>query len=78
MQRPKVNMEQAGLDDRAPRSDERVAADRETTRMGKLAERYPELGAFTPDATLTEIKSKYRLESLDEVRKLGQRRLGWR
>jgi hypothetical protein len=71
-------MKQTGLDDHAPSNDERIEADGGTTRMGKLAERYPELGAFTPDATLTEIKSKYRLGSLDEVRKLGQRRLGWR
>jgi len=42
--------------------------------MRVLAETYPELGAFTPDATLTEIKTRYGLNRFEEVRELGRRR----
>jgi len=43
-------------------------------RMGVLAEIYPELATFTPDATLTEIKTRYGLDSFEQVRELGRRR----
>ena len=44
-------------------------------RMRTLAETYPELRAFTPDATLNEIKLRFGLASLEEVRELARRRL---
>ena len=43
--------------------------------MRVLAQRYPELAAFTPDATLLEIKARFGVGSLEEVRELGRRRL---
>ncbi len=42
--------------------------------MGTLAGEYPDLGSFTADATLLEIKTIYGLASLEEVRRLGRRR----
>jgi hypothetical protein len=45
-----------------------------TTRMRVLAESYPELAAFTPDATLTEIKIRYGLNSFDQVLEFGRRK----
>ena len=44
------------------------------SRMRELAERYPELASFTPDATLYEIKAMHGLNSLEEVLELGRRR----
>jgi hypothetical protein len=48
------------------------------TRIGVLAERYPELAAFTADATLLEIKTIHGLSTLEEVRALARRRAGQR
>jgi hypothetical protein len=42
--------------------------------MHVLARAHPELRTFTPDATLTEIKSRYGLGSFGDVRTLGRRR----
>jgi hypothetical protein len=42
--------------------------------MRVLAESYPELATFTPDATLMEIKVRYGLGSFHEVREMGRRR----
>ena len=40
-----------------------------------FAATYPELRAFTPDATLYEIKSRFGLNSREDVRELTKRRL---
>jgi hypothetical protein len=34
------------------------------SKMGNLANEYPELKAFTPDATLSGIKNRYGVQSL--------------
>jgi hypothetical protein len=65
---------QTRLDNRALNNDGHIRATSGTTRMRILAETYPELGAFTPDATLTEIKTRYGLDSFEQVRELGRRR----
>ena len=44
------------------------------TRTHVLARVHPELRTFTPDATLTEIKSRCGLGSFEDVRTLGRRR----
>ena len=49
-----------------------------STMMHVLARAHPELAAFTPDATLTEIKVKYGLSSFEDVLALGRRRLAER
>jgi len=41
--------------------------------MGHLAEKYPELKVFDPNATLTGIRNRYGVESIDEVRDLARR-----
>jgi hypothetical protein len=67
-------MTQTRVDDRAPESEGRIGAKSGATRIRVLAEAYPELRTFTPDATLTEIKIRYGLNSFEEVRELGRRR----
>ena len=42
--------------------------------MRDLARTYPELATFTPDATLLEIKTRYGLNSLQDVREAGRRK----
>lgn len=69
---------QTGLENRTHDNDGHIRATSGTTRMRTLAETYPELGAFTPDATLTEIKIRYGLDSFAEVLELGRRRSGRR
>jgi hypothetical protein len=60
---------------RAYEREGRPPAHNGANRMWALAESYPELRVFTPDATLTEIKTRHGLDTLDQVRELGQRRL---
>jgi len=65
---------QTGQDHRVGDGDIRVAGATGATRMRVLAGAYPELEAFTPDATLVEIKNRYGLNTLEQVRELGRRR----
>ncbi|MGO8905533.1 MAG: hypothetical protein ACLQMH_07920 [Solirubrobacteraceae bacterium] len=67
-------MTRTGLEHSGADGDGRIPVTSGTTRMRVLAETYPELGVFTPDATLTEIKTRYGLNSFEEVRELGRRR----
>jgi hypothetical protein len=43
--------------------------------MRTLTETYPELRVFTPDATLTGVKRRHGLESLEQVRQLAAQKL---
>jgi hypothetical protein len=67
-------MADQGLDGRARDEDGRTRAKSGASKMGNLAKKYPELGEFTPGATLTGIKNRYRLDSLKEVRELGKQK----
>jgi hypothetical protein len=67
-------MTQTGLEHRVRGIDGTIRANGGTTRMRVLAETYPELAAFTPDATLTEIKIRYGLNSFDQVLEFGRRK----
>jgi hypothetical protein len=67
-------MTRTGSEHRVHGTDGATRANGGTTRMRVLAETYPELAAFTPDATLTEIKTKYGLNTFDQVLELGRRR----
>jgi hypothetical protein len=71
-------MIQTRVEPRAAETDSPVRAQSGATMMRTLAQTYPELGAFTPDATLTEIKTRYGLNSFEDVRELGRRRSGLR
>jgi hypothetical protein len=67
-------MADEGLDGRARDEDGRIRAKSGAAKMGHLAKTYPELDVFTPDATLTGIKTKYGLDSLEEVRQLARQK----
>jgi hypothetical protein len=66
-------MTRTGSEHRVHGIDRATRANGGTTRMRVLAESYPELAAFTPDATLTEIKIRYGLNTFDEVLEFGRR-----
>jgi len=68
-------IERRGLDDRAEDNNGRIREKNGAAKMGNLAKEYSELKVFTPSATLTGVKHRYGLESLDQVRKLGRRRV---
>jgi hypothetical protein len=64
-----------GLDGRSQDDDGRIRAKSGATKMKTLAEEYPECRAFTPEATLGGIRTRYGVTSVDEVRALGARKL---
>jgi hypothetical protein len=61
-----------GLDGRAEDENGRIREKNGASKMANLAREYPELKVFTPSATLTGVKNRYGLQSLDQVRKLGR------
>lgn len=67
--------EKRGLDGRARDDDGRIREKNGATKMRTLAEEYPECRAFTPDATLSGIRTRYGITSIDEVRALGAQKL---
>ena len=64
-----------GLDGRARDDNGRIREKSGATKMSTLAKQYPEMQAFTPDATLSGIRKRYGVQSIDEVRALGARKL---
>lgn len=64
-----------GLDGRARDDDGRIREKSGATKMRTLANQYPEMKAFTPDATLSGIRARYGVQSIEEVRALGARKL---
>jgi hypothetical protein len=63
------------LDGRARDDDGRIREKNGATKMRTLAEEYPECRAFTPGATLSGIRTRYGITSIDEVRALGAQKL---
>jgi hypothetical protein len=68
-------MAKRGLDGRSQNQDGRIREKSGASKIRNLAKEYPELKAFTPGATLGGIKARHKLQSLDEVRALGAKRL---
>lgn len=68
-------MTDRGLDGRDRDESGRIRAKSGASKMGNLAETYPELRVFSPDATLTGIRNRHGVESLDEVRELARAKL---
>jgi hypothetical protein len=68
-------MTKRGLDGRAQDQNGQIREKNGASKMGNLANEYPELKAFTPDATLTGIRNRYGVRSFDEVRALGREKL---
>lgn len=64
-----------GLDGRDRDDDGRIREKSGASKMGTLAEKYPEMKVFDPDATLSGIRSRYGVESIDEVRELARKKL---
>jgi hypothetical protein len=64
-----------GLDGRSRDDDGRIREKSGAARMGNLAEKYPEMRVFDPNATLSGIRSRYGVESIDEVRELVRKKL---
>jgi len=64
-----------GLDYRARDQDGQIRKKNGTTRMRTLAEEAPEFKAFSPDATLTNMRRRYKVESVEELRAIGARKL---
>jgi hypothetical protein len=63
----------SGLDNRDRDKDGRIREKSGATKMGTLAEKYPELAVFDPNMTLSEVRDKYGVESIDEVRELARK-----
>jgi hypothetical protein len=71
-------MSERGLDNRAVNEDRRIREKNGSTKMGNLTKTYPELRAFSPDATLTGIRKRYGVTSIEEVRQLAARKASGR
>ncbi|MDQ6804447.1 MAG: hypothetical protein M3065_05675 [Actinomycetota bacterium] len=65
-----------GLDDRAQDRDGQIRKKNGATKMKTLANEYPECAAFDPNATLSGIRRRYKVDSVDEVRAIGAQKLG--
>jgi hypothetical protein len=63
-----------GLDGRARDEDGRIREKSGATKMGTLADKYPELAVFDPNATLSGIRARYGIHSIEEVRELAKKR----
>ena len=61
-----------GLDDRARDKDGRIREKSGATKISTLLPKYPELKEFSPDATLSGIRQRHGVESVDEIRKLAR------
>ncbi len=68
-------MPQRGLDGRARDNDGRIREKNGASKMGNLAKTYPELRVFTPDTTLSGVKKRHGVDSLEGLRKLAQDKL---
>jgi hypothetical protein len=64
-----------GLDDRERDESGRIRVKSGAAKMGNLAKKYPELKVFSPNATLSGIRKRYGVESIEEARKLAREKL---
>jgi hypothetical protein len=71
-------MPERGLDNRAVNEDGRIREKNGSAKMGNLAKTYPELQAFSPEATLTGTRNRYGVTSISEVRRLAARKASGR
>ena len=67
-------MKEPGLDDRERIESGRIHGKSGASKMGNLAEKYPEMKVFDPNATLSGIRRRYGVESIAEVSELARRR----
>jgi len=66
-------MAKRGLDNRAENKNGRIREKNGAAKVKNLEGDYPVLGKlFGPEKTLTDIKRKYKVDSLDEVLKVAR------
>lgn len=58
-----------GLDGRHRNEDGRIERKRGDTKIKNLKDQHPELNAFSDNATLGEIRTRYNVDSLDALLK---------
>ena len=61
-----------GLDDRARDDDGRIREKSGATKIRTLLGKYPELRVFDPEATLSGIRRRHGVESIEEIRQLAR------
>jgi hypothetical protein len=61
-----------GLDGRERDKDGRIRAKSGAAKIKNLVDDYPELKVFSPEATLSGLRQRHGVESLDELRKLAR------
>jgi len=67
-------MAKRGLDNRAENKNGRIREKNGAAKVKNLEGGYPVLGKlFGPEQTLTNIKRKYKVDSLDEVSKVARK-----
>jgi hypothetical protein len=60
-----------GLDGRERDRSGRIREKNGALKIRNAVKEYPEFRAFSPDSTLTNLKKRYKVQSLDELRKLA-------
>lgn len=63
-----------GLDKRSRDEDGRIREKNGATKIRNLVDKYPELEVFSPDATLSGIRTRYGVQSIDEVRQVARQK----
>ena len=63
-----------GLDGRSRDENGRIRAKRADTKIGTLADTYPEFQGLAPNKTLGELKQQLGTESLDQTRRVLRER----
>jgi hypothetical protein len=61
-----------GLDGRSRDEDGRIREKSGATKVKNLTDKYPELEVFSPEATLSGIRTRYGVQSIDEVRRVAR------
>ena len=59
----------SGLDGRHRNEDGRIERKRGDSKVKNLKEDYPELSRFPDDTTLSELRDRYGVDSLDALRR---------
>jgi hypothetical protein len=61
-----------GLDGRGRDENGRIREKSGAAKIKNLSGKYPELNVFSPEATLSGIRRRHGVQSLDEIRKLAR------
>lgn len=61
-----------GLDGRARDENGRIREKSGAAKIKNLSGKYPELNVFSPETTLSGIRRRHGVQSLDEIRRLAR------